>query len=219
MLAFVIAFLYIIAQLVSTGTLQIGMHGTTGSTNIFSVPSIPNNILHALQIIFSVHDFSPNMSYLGGIFHITNIIAFAAVLFVLFRKKNVFASQTTDTLFYQLLFSALLAFVLSIITTPVDVYYMDYLAVLLLLLATPVLLTSRGILFTGLIFSIFQFYYFFMEAGTTYGANTKFIFLIYMAVIIFNLWFFFIKDRSITLNQIKAVPKKIIGKLAQVCRN
>lgn len=153
-----IAAAYVLAQYSQIGRVIVGAHTEIDQTNVFLLSRFPLNVLHGIQMMFSVHNFyfvDPARTGMGNMTHSSPLLMLMGCIAFLYPKD-----LWKDTRLARALgLSALLAFFLAAALDHMDHFYMETCVILLTLGAIPFLARHLLLLPLVLITLHFQFFY------------------------------------------------------------
>jgi hypothetical protein len=175
---------------VQAGHIIVGAHADLNQSNIFQGPErIALNIAHAVQILFSVHNYyfpDPSLTGAGNMMHTTPVFVFLALLALLVPA----GSSKVPFPRLALLYGAAVSFGLNALLDHMDHYYMEAGLYLLILAAIPVMMRSPVWIPVAFGTLHFQWLYFFLEFRELYSLHPLiFIIPITVDLLLALLWF------------------------------
>jgi Gpi18-like mannosyltransferase len=162
LIGLLLVLLYMVVQYLQAGRLIAGSHELLSEQNVWQGPlRILLNLGHALQILFSVHNYyfiDPALTGPGNMMHTTPILIFLGIFGALGLT-----STSTRRLHLVLLFGALIGILMNALLDHMDHFYMQASVILLIFAALPVLL--RFPLWMPLVLATlhFQWFYFYLN--------------------------------------------------------
>jgi hypothetical protein len=185
-----LAGIYVALQYVQAGHIIVGAHADLNQSNIFQGPErIALNIAHAVQILFSVHNYyfpDPSLTGAGNMMHTTPVFVFLALLALLVPA----GSSKVPFPRLALLYGAAVSFGLNALLDHMDHYYMEAGLYLLILAAIPVMMRSPVWIPVAFGTLHFQWLYFFLEFRELYSLHPLiFIIPITVDLLLALLWF------------------------------
>lgn len=166
--------LYVTLQYAQVGRLIVGSHDTLSLGNVFQGPlRIVLNAAHALQILFSVHNYyfpDPALTGPGNMMHTTPILIMLG-LFALIAPRQFFPSKKLPA---ALALGSLIALGLNLPLDHMDHYYMETGIFFLILASLPVLQRYQLWIPVALATLHFQWFYFFLQYRGVFALDWRF---------------------------------------------
>ncbi|MFA6039793.1 MAG: hypothetical protein WCV62_02260 [Candidatus Peribacteraceae bacterium] len=166
--------MYLLLQFLQARYLLMGMApGTISTVLTEGLMRMPANGMHALQILFSVHNYyfpDPALTGAGNLMHTTPLLVFLG-LFGLLAQRQYYA---TPALGHALLWGILIAIGLNVPLDHMDHIYMEAGILLFVIAALPVLRSFP--LWIPLVLATlhFQWFYFYLQYRTVYALQPGF---------------------------------------------
>ena len=163
-----LAALYVLVQLLQTGSINIGAHEDMNALSIWQGPKrIFLNMAHTVQILFSVHNYyfiDPARTGHGNMLQ-TSPILIVLSLFALFSPQEHFREKFLPL---ALGMGAIIGIGLNILLDHMDHFYMETGVFFLILAAIPVL-RQRPLWIPVVLATLhFQWFYFFLQYGEVF---------------------------------------------------
>ncbi len=155
--------LYVIVQILQTGQVQVGVHGGTESLVVWDDPfKVIRNAAWGVQTLFSVHNYYYGNDGITGYWNLlhTSPVLITLGLFALLAPALFFGDRLR--LHRTLLASAILGFLLNAIVS-MDNFYMQFLDLVLILAALPVLVAFPLWIPVVLLTLHYQWFYFYLD--------------------------------------------------------
>lgn len=154
--------LYVLVQYIQMGGIHVGVHGGTESLVIWhGARKIIGNAAWGLQALFSIHNYyyaDPAITGHWNLLHTTPVLIFLG-LFALLSPRTY---CTNTQLHRALVLSAVFGFVLNSVVS-MDNYYMQFLNLILICAALPVIQKHMAWLVFVLLSLHYQWFYFYLE--------------------------------------------------------
>lgn len=188
LLGLAIPAVYVALQLLQTGRIGIGVHTEYTALGVWAGPErVFLNIAHALQMLFSVHNYyfpDPALTAPGNLMHTTPVLIFLG-LFALLAGREFVREQK---LRIALLLGATIGIGLNVVIDHMDHFYMETGIFFLILAALPVL--QRYPLWIPLALATlhFQWFYFFLQFQEPFGLTWTFFAVPALVDASFALW-------------------------------
>ena len=155
--------LYVTAQYIQIGEVLVGVHGNTDALVIWDGPiKVIRNAAWGVQTLFSVHNYyyaDPSITGHWNLLHTTPVLIVLG-LFALFAPKTYF--RDNSSLHLGLLTAAVFGFALNSIVS-MDNYYMQFMVLIIILAALPVLMQHQIWIPIVLLTLHYQWFYFFLD--------------------------------------------------------
>lgn len=180
---------YVLVEYLQAGRIHVGVHeGLTPGTAFQGPLRVVLNAAHALQILFSVHNYffpDPCLTGPGNMMHTTPLLIFLG-LFGLFDSRRYFAGRALPLALFS---GALIAIGLNVPLDHMDHVYMEAGILLLILAALPVL--KRHPVWLPLVLATlhFQWFYFFLQHREVFALRWGFFTVPLVVDGIFAIWF------------------------------
>ncbi len=175
-----LVFLYILIQLLQVGHIAVGAHADLSLANTFADPDrIVLNLAHALQILFSVHNYyflNPSLTGPGNLLHTTPVLVFLGLWALLDRHAWFEKRQRA-----AILLGLAIGIGLNALLDHIDHYYLEAAVLLFILAAMPVIRERFLWLLLVFITLHFQWLYAFLEFRELFRLDLHF-FLVPAAV-------------------------------------
>lgn len=173
-LGLALALLYVALQYAQVGYLIVGAHSELTQANVFQGPlRIFLNAAHALQILFSVHNYyfpNPALTGPGNMMHTTPILTMLGI-FALIAPRQFFPSKRLPT---ALALGALIALGLNLPLDHMDHVYMETGILFLILASLPVLQRYQLWIPIALATLHFQWFYFYLNYREVFALGWEF---------------------------------------------
>ncbi len=166
-LAMILPVLYVSAEYLQIGRIIVGTHVDIGAGNVFQWTRLPLNMLHGVQMLFSVHNFyfvDQAKTGLGNLVHSSPLLMVLGCLSFL-APKDFWKDRRLARV---LGLSAVFAFLLAAMLDHMDHFYMETAVLLLTLGSIPVLMRYRILIPLALLTLHFQFFYLYLMWKGTY---------------------------------------------------
>ena len=154
--------LYVLAQVLQTGEVLVGVHGNTDSLILWDgLRKILGNAAWGVQSLFSIHNYyyaNPALTGHWNLLHTTPLLITLG-LFGLLAPKTYFPDRR---LRQALSIAAIFGFTLNTVVS-MDNYYMHFLNLILILAALPVLHAHRLWIPLVILTLHYQWFYFYLE--------------------------------------------------------
>ena len=206
----ILVLLYLAMQYIQAGRIFVGTHSEVSSIGIWQGPQrIFLNLAHALQILFSVHNYyypDPGLTGPGNMMHTTPILIFLG-LWGVFSPKEFFDEghwtseighrsadspksevRTPKSVPLALLSGAVLIFFMNALLDHMDHFYMEAGVLLLILAAIPVLMKYP--LWVPIVLATlhFQWFYFYLQFQEIFHLTPVFFLVPATVDIFFLIW-------------------------------
>lgn len=165
---------YVVLQYVQAGRIFVGTHSDMGALSVFHLGRrFVLNAAHALQILFSVHNYyfpDPSKTGPGNLLHTSPVLMFLG-LYALGRAREFFRDLQLP---FALGLGAVMGLSLNALLDHMDHFYMEAGVLLLILAALPLL--RKQCLWVGLTLATlhFQWWYFFLQYGSGFHLTWRF---------------------------------------------
>ena len=157
--------LYMVIQFIQAGHLLVGAHHGVNETNLWqSWTRMMLNLAHAVQILFSVHNYyyiSPQSTGPGNLMHTSPVLIFLG-LFAVLQPKEYFEKSRIGI---ALLIGAIMGLVMNAMLDHMDHFWMEASILLFILAALPALLRHPLWIPIALATLHFQWFYFALQYG------------------------------------------------------
>ena len=165
---------YIAIQYVQAGRVFVGTHADVGILSVFHFGKrFFLNIAHALQMLFSVHNYyfpDPSKTGPGNLLHTSPVLMFIG-LYALLSSRNVFTDRRLPP---ALLLGAVAGFVMNALLDHMDHFYMEAGVLLLIVASIPLLSRARVWVPLTLATLHFQWFYFFLQYREVFALSWQF---------------------------------------------
>lgn len=173
-----IVVLYMIIQYLQAGRIIIGAHTELGAGNFFQSPyRMFLNLAHAVQILFSVHNYyfpDPGLTGPGNMMHTSPVLVFLG-LFAMLAPGQFFEDRRMAI---ALLFGAVAGMCMSAMMDHMDHFYMEAGVLMFIVAALPVLKKHPVWIAVALATLQFQWLYFWLNYQESFALNGVTFFLI-----------------------------------------
>lgn len=165
---------YVALQYFQAGRIYIGTHTDTSALSVFHFGKrFFLNIAHALQMLFSVHNYyfpDPSKTGPGNLLHTSPVLMFLG-LYALGRAREFFRDLQLP---FAIGLGAVMGLGLNALLDRMDHFYMEAGVLLLILAALPIL--RRQFLWVGLTLVTlhFQWWYFFLQYNSVFSLTWRF---------------------------------------------
>ncbi len=183
-----LATLYVCIQYLQVGQVLVGSHPGLTQANVWHGPSrVFVNLAHAVQILFSVHNFyfpDPSLTGQGNLMHTTPLLIFLG-LFGLSAPRRYYGGSRFSNV---LLLGFCIGIGLNALLDRMDHFYMETGILFLILAAIPVLKQHRIWIPLVLATLHFQWFYFFLQFKENFYLDYMFFTLPLVIDIAFVFW-------------------------------
>lgn len=171
---FVLCVAYVVIQYFQAGRIFVGTHSDVGILSVFHLGKrFFLNIAHALQMLFSVHNYyfpDPSKTGPGNLLHTSPVLMFLG-LYALFSSRSVFTDRRLPP---ALLLGAVAGFVMNVLLDHMDHFYMEAGVLLLIFASIPLLSRERVWVPLTLATLHFQWFYFFLQYREVFALSWQF---------------------------------------------
>jgi hypothetical protein len=179
-LALTIPAIYLLWEFLQTGHIAVGAHPNIEVSNVFPLVRFPLNLLHGVQMLFSIHNFyfpNPAQTTMGNLVHSSPLLMVFGIVSLLYPH-----GEWSDLrLARAVTLSAIVAYILAALLDHMDQFYIET-AVLLLTFAAIPYLAKRWLLLPLVLGTLhFQFFYLYLQYRTTFFPNIT-LFIIPIAI-------------------------------------
>ncbi|MDO8648459.1 MAG: hypothetical protein Q7R81_01620 [Candidatus Peregrinibacteria bacterium] len=188
LLGLAIPVVYVVMQFLQIGHINVGVHTEMDHSNVWQGPSrMFLNAAHALQILFSVHNYyfpNPGRTGDGNMLQTTPVLIFLG-LFALLSPKEFFKKRALPL---ALLLGAIIGIGLNVALDHMDHFYMETGIFFVILAALPVL--RKYPLWLPLVLATlhFQWFYFSLQHGAFFQLDWWFFAVPAVVDAVFVLW-------------------------------
>lgn len=165
---------YLLLQYLQAGRIFVGAHADTAAAAAIQGPArIFLNLVHALQILFSVHNYyypDPALTGPGNMMHTSPVLVMLG-LFALFAPKELFPDRRMAP---ALLWGAIAGILMNALLDHMDHFYMEASILLFLLAALPALARFPLWIPIALATLHFQLFYFFLQYHSGFALDWTF---------------------------------------------
>jgi len=172
-IAFGLVAIYLIVQLTQAGEIIVGAHQGLNQSNVWQGPSrVFLNAAHALQIIFSVHNYyfpDPSLTGAGNMMHTTPVLIFLG-LWGLLQKQYI----NNEKIRCALMNGVIIGLGLNMLLDRMDHFYMEAGLLMVILAALPVLKSHKIWIPIVLATLHFQWLYFYLQFGEAFQLDFAF---------------------------------------------
>ncbi|MBI1934501.1 hypothetical protein HYS30_02435 [Candidatus Peregrinibacteria bacterium] len=165
---------YVAIQYFQAGRIFVGTHADVGILSVFhGGKRFFLNIAHALQMLFSVHNYyfpDPSKTGPGNLLHTSPVLMFLG-LYALLSSRSVFTDRRLPP---ALLLGTVAGFVMNALLDHMDHFYME--AGVLLLIVASIPLLSRAMVWVPIVLATlhFQWFYFFLQYREVFALSWQF---------------------------------------------